>query len=118
MMAKDDDYKRMIHTVRWLRLRKGVLTRHPVCEMCEKEGILSPAVEVHHVVPVETGLTRMEKENLMYDAHNLMALCHNCHVSIHQEMGKGTKAGAKERSDEKTSAACRKLFGEEGGGFF
>ena len=91
-MAKDEDYKRMIHTVRWLRLRKGVLTRHPVCEMCEKEGILSPAVEVHHVV--------------------------HCHVSIHQEMGKGTKAGAKERSDEKTSAACRKLFGEEGGGFF
>lgn len=117
-MAKDEDYKRMIHTVRWLRLRKGVLTRHPVCEMCEKEGVLSPAVEVHHVVPVETGLTRMEKENLMYDAHNLMALCHSCHVSIHQEMGKGTKAGAKERSGEKTAAACRKLFGEEGGGFF
>ena len=46
-MAKDEDYKRMIHTVRWLRLRKGVLTRHPVCEMCEKEGILSPAEKVH-----------------------------------------------------------------------
>ncbi len=113
-MAKDEDYKRMIHTVRWLRLRKEVLTRHPVCEMCEKEGILSPAVEVHHVVPVETGLTRMEKENLMYDAHNLMALCHACHVSVHQEMGKGTKAGARERNDEKSAAACLKLFGEAG----
>ena len=117
-MAKDEDYKRMVHTTRWLTLRKAVLTRHPVCESCEKDGRLTPAVEVHHIVPVETALTYMEKQNLMFDPHNLMALCHNCHVSIHMSMGKGTKANARERSREKADAACRKLFDEDGGGFF
>ena len=114
-MAKDKDYKRMIHTMRWLRLRKATLSLHPVCQECEREGILSPAVEVHHIVPVETALTLSEKESLMYDPHNLLALCHSCHVAIHASMGKGTKALAKERSLEKGSAACRKLFGEDPG---
>lgn len=51
-MAKDKDYIRMIHTARWLRLRRDKLTVQPLCERCEEEGRLAPATEVHHVLPV------------------------------------------------------------------
>ena len=62
-MSKDKDYIRLIHDRRWLRLRRQRLTLHPVCEMCEKEGRVTAAVEVHHIVPVETGLTFHQKWN-------------------------------------------------------
>ncbi|EJW94011.1 HNH endonuclease [gut metagenome] len=96
-MAKDKDYKRMIHTARWLRLRRDVLTDHPLCVRCKTEGRLRSATEVHHVVPVERALTLEEKERLMFDRHNLQALCHDCHVRTHTEMGRGGKRQAEAR---------------------
>lgn len=75
----------MIHTERWLRLRRAKLTRAPLCERCSEEGRTSAATEVHHVKPVEDGLTCREKERLMFDYHNLRALCHDCHVRTHSK---------------------------------
>jgi len=94
-MSKDKDYIRLIHDRRWLRLRRQRLTLHPVCEMCEKEGRVTAAVEVHHIVPVETGLTFRQKAELMFSPSNVMALCHECHVRVHTEMGRSGKAATK-----------------------
>lgn len=99
-MAKDKDYIRMIHTARWLRLRRDKLTAQPLCERCEEEGRLAPATEVHHVLPVESALTAWEKQRLMFDPHNLKALCHDCHVRTHTEMGRSGKELAKNRTKE------------------
>jgi 5-methylcytosine-specific restriction endonuclease McrA len=96
-MAKDKDYQKMIHTSRWMRLRRDKLSDYPLCERCEEEGRHSLAVEVHHVIPVEDGLTRQEKERLMFDYHNLRALCHDCHVKTHMEMGRSGKAYAERK---------------------
>ena len=54
-MAKDKDYKRMIHTSRWLKLRRDKLSDYPLCERCEQMGKVTAATEVHHVHPVEMG---------------------------------------------------------------
>lgn len=97
-MAKDEDYRRLIHTARWLRLRQWKLTEHPLCQRCREEGRLSAATEVHHVVPVETGTTAREKESLMFDPHNLRSLCHACHVRTHTEMGRSGKKQTAERN--------------------
>ena len=99
-MGKDRDYRRMIHTARWLRLRRDKLGDFPLCERCEEEGRHTPAVEVHHVIPVEDGVTRQEKERLMFDYFNLRALCHDCHVKTHVEMGRSGKAYAERRQKE------------------
>lgn len=99
-MGKDRDYQRMIRTGRWLRLRRDKLSDFPLCERCEEEGRHSLAVEVHHVVPVEDGVTRQEKERLMFDYFNLRALCHDCHVKTHVEMGRSGKAYADRRRKE------------------
>ena len=108
-MAKDKDYKRLIGTARWLRLRKAKLTANPTCERCKENGILRPATEVHHIVPVEDGLTVREKEALMYDFHNLRSLCHDCHVLTHTEMGRSGKAYAKRHAKEQLARFVKKF---------
>ena len=117
-MAKDETYRKLIHTERWLRLRRDVLTAHPLCQRCEEEDRLTPACEVHHIIPAETALNRVEMERLMFDPHNLRALCHDCHVRTHTEMGRSGKEATKQRNAQKVSAVCRKFFGEEGEGIF
>ena len=110
-MAKDKDYRRMIHSYRWLRLRRDKLSDFPLCERCEEEGRQTLAVEVHHVVPVEDGLTRQEKERLMFDYHNLRALCHDCHVKTHQEIGRSGKAYAERKRKSGIMGFARKFLG-------
>lgn len=98
-MAKDKDYIRLIHSQRWTQLRRQVLTEHPLCRMCEAEGYVTAASEVHHITPVEYGVTRRDKERLMYDPANLTALCHDCHVKAHAAMGRSGKAATQRRTE-------------------
>ena len=58
----------------WRRIRAQYIQAHPLCEQCEKEGRLTPAEEVHHILPLANGGTHDE----MY----LMALCKGCHSRI------------------------------------
>lgn len=109
-MAKDKDYIRMIHTDKWLRLRRAKLTSNPICERCQAEGRITPSQEVHHVTPVEDGLTVRDKQNLMYDPHNLQALCHDCHVKTHTELGRCGKAHAKRRAAEHREQFVKKFL--------
>lgn len=100
-MAKDKDYKRMIHTMRWIKLRAGVLSAEPLCRRCNNNGFISAACEVHHIIPVEEGVTVADKERLMFNASNLMPLCHRCHVEIHVEMGRSGKQLNIKRAEKK-----------------
>jgi len=56
---------------RWRAFREGYLARHPLCMECEQAGRLTPAAEIHHIVPLADGGTDRED--------NLMALCKSCH---------------------------------------
>lgn len=109
-MAKDKDYQQLIHTERWLKLRRDKLTAQPLCERCQQQGIVTPATEVHHVTPVEDGLTYAAKCRLMYDPHNLRALCHNCHVQTHTELGRCGRVATKRRNAEQVAAVVKKFF--------
>lgn len=110
-MAKDKEYNRLIHTTRWLRLRREVLTRYPLCQRCYTEGMVTPATEVHHVRPVEEAVGYAERERLMYDATNLQALCHDCHVKTHTEMGRSGKAATRARNDQHVAEIVERFFG-------
>lgn len=111
-MAKDKEYNRLIHTARWLRLRRDVLTKHPVCQRCEQEGRIRPATEAHHVKPVEEAYTSAEKIQRMYDPYNLRALCHDCHVKTHTEAGRSGKKAAKRRNAEQLRQVMKRFFGD------
>ena len=109
-MAKDKDYQQLIHTERWLKLRRDKLTAQPLCERCQLDGIVTPATEVHHVTPVEDGLTYAAKRRLMYDPHNLRSLCHACHVKTHTELGRCGREATKRRNAEQVAAVVNKFF--------
>lgn len=109
-MAKDKEYIRLIHTAKWVRLRRDKLTAHPLCERCEDIGRVTAATEVHHIIPVENGLTKAEKEQLMYDPTNIRALCHDCHVKTHTEMGRCGRAQAQSRAKEHLRQFVKKFL--------
>lgn len=64
---------------KWKRIRDRYAAAHPLCEMCLKEGRLTPVEEVHHILPVSRGGT--------HGSDNLMSLCRSCHTRIHHELG-------------------------------
>lgn len=63
----------------WKRIRDRYISTHPLCEECYKQGRLTQAEEVHHILPLSHGGTHAEE--------NLMALCKPCHSRITAEMG-------------------------------
>lgn len=100
-MSRDPRYQKLLNSKRWKELRRQYLQAHPLCERCEAEGYVRSAVDLHHVVPVETGKTQQEMERLAFDVNNLRALCIPCHIATHKEMGKGTKDNRKEREEQR-----------------
>jgi 5-methylcytosine-specific restriction protein A len=58
----------------WKRIRDRYIKAHPLCEECNRNGRLTPAQEVHHIIPLAGGGT--------HDEGNLMALCKECHSGI------------------------------------
>ena len=58
----------------WRRIRNRYIAAHPLCEECKRAGRITPAQEVHHIIPLSEGGTHAET--------NLMALCRPCHSGI------------------------------------
>lgn len=99
-MSRDKRYQRLLNDKRWWG-PDGVKVRvwrraNGLCEECMKEGIITQAVDCHHVIPVETGRTIQEMERLAYDVNNVRLLCIPCHIKVHQEMRTHTKEKVKE----------------------
>lgn len=111
-MAKDKDYQKLINTTKWLRLRRDILTKQPICQRCQAEGRLTAATEVHHVRPVEEAVTLAEKRQRMYDPTNLRALCHDCHVRTHTEAGRSGREATKKRNAEHVAQVINKFFSD------
>ena len=67
-------------STKWKTLRDVYIEQHPLCELCLSEGKESFSKDVHHIKPLSKG-----GDPLLED--NLIALCNNCHSSIHGEIG-------------------------------
>lgn len=97
VMSRNKDYQRLLNSKRWKELRAWKLQQNPLCEMCQAEGYVRAAVDVHHIIPVESAHTLQEMEQLAFDPSNLKALCIPCHVKTHKDMGKNKKENVIER---------------------
>jgi len=60
----------------WEKVRKMYLARHPICEECERYGMVELARIVHHI----------DQDPYNNEFDNLQALCLSCHNKVH---GKG-----------------------------
>lgn len=98
-------YVSLLNTKEWRQLRTETLQRHPLCQMCEKEGIeaigkpyVRSAVDVHHLKPVEgvggvilqgeevPEWVKAEMRERCFDPKNVIALCVQHHIEIHRQM--------------------------------
>ena len=68
------------YDARWQRARKIFLSRYPLCAECQKNGILTPATVVDHIIP------HRGDRNLFWDENNWQPLCKSCHD---RKTGKG-----------------------------
>lgn len=107
--SEDSNYRRMIGSWRWAKLRRDVITSHPICQDC---GIAFSA-EVHHVTPCETATSGKEMELLMFDRTNLVALCHSCHIERHKQMGRSGRKAVKRLTEAKMKSFNARYYGEE-----
>lgn len=63
----------------WRKIRNRYIKAHPLCEECLANGRMTPATEVHHILPVNHGGSN--------DETNLKSLCKPCHSKITAKMG-------------------------------
>ena len=77
------------------------LQQNPLCELCQAEGFVRSAIDVHHKVPVESARTPQEMEQLCFNPANLQALCISCHADIHRNAKSHTKAAHKQRERDR-----------------
>ena len=77
--SRDKAARKIYGSSEWKKIRARFLAAHPLCEQCRKEGRLTVATEVHHILPLRHGGTHADE--------NLMALCKPCHSRISIEMG-------------------------------
>lgn len=58
----------------WQRVSRRVRQLKPLCEVCEKQGKVTAASQVHHKIPIALA------PHLRLDASNLMSVCGPCHA--------------------------------------
>ena len=84
-MSHDRTYRRLISSTRWQHLARQ--TKADSLFTCQRCGIVTHRLAVHHVKPLESCRTPQEMETLCFDPSNLQVLCYQCHKEIHAIMG-------------------------------
>lgn len=62
------------YTYRWQQLRRTLLLLNPICAICLKNGRITQATEVDHIIPHKGDML------LFWDTHNMQNLCETCHA--------------------------------------
>ena len=84
------------HTQAWENCRESFLkSKRGLCEMCLKEGIITPARVVHHRKPITPDNVNDPAITLNFD--NLMALCQDHHAFVHGSLYDPTTGKSKRR---------------------
>lgn len=72
--------------LKWKRFREKILRRDGyMCQCCKRYGRTTEATEVHHIRHAD------EYPELVYEADNVISLCHSCHNKQHPEKAKAAK---------------------------
>ena len=72
MRFRDKGARDFYRSAEWRRLRSNYLIEHPFCEECHRQGRLTRATVVDHVIPIRMGGPTL-------DESNLQSLCSSCH---------------------------------------
>lgn len=61
------------YNARWRQARLLFLRKHPLCAQCQREGRITPATVVDHIIP------HRGDQQLFWDESNWQPLCKSCH---------------------------------------
>ena len=100
-MSRNKDYQRLLNSKRWKQLREWKLQQNPLCELCEAEGFVRSAIDVHHKTPCESARTLQEMEQLCFNPANLQALCIEHHSNIHRSARSHTRESHQQRERDR-----------------
>lgn len=99
---KDEQYRKVITSKEWRKLRAVKIANNPLCEDCLINDKTTPATEVHHIIPIQRAKSLKEIKKLAYDYHNLRSLCEKCHQKTHDRLlSRGKKAQKEMRELER-----------------
>lgn len=113
-----DRYKQLLNSSIWRQTRKTKLDRNPFCEDCARSGVITPACEVHHLIPVKAIADPDRQYRMTFDINNLASLCHDCHAERHKRMGKNTAEENLRRASSEAAVFCQRFYGEDPGADF
>lgn len=78
---------------RWQKARAGFLATHPLCAQCQRQGQVTAATVVDHIVPHRLSFAQNADQQarahaLFWDSSNWQSLCKPCHdAKTAQEVG-------------------------------
>ena len=70
-------------TWRWRKLSLAKRKADPLCERCALEGVVTPATEVNHIIPIS------KRPELLYEWSNLQSVCRPCHIETDRAFFRG-----------------------------
>ncbi|HFD1661192.1 HNH endonuclease signature motif containing protein [Enterococcus faecium] len=81
-----DEIDKLYKTNKWRKLRELVIARDfGVCQECQRRGIVTRGIVVHHVIEAREDITKF------WDINNLELVCLACHNKEHPEKSGGEK---------------------------
>lgn len=74
--------QKIYQSAEWKKLREAKLLQNPLCEICLSKGIVTPAIDIHHIDSFTKydGLKLLE---VAYNYGNLLSVCKQCHQKLH-----------------------------------
>ncbi|AYC54141.1 HNH endonuclease signature motif containing protein [Bacillus licheniformis] len=73
----DKEYIKFYSSKEWQNLRQTKLNQQPLCEQCLKQGHVTPATIVHHIIETKKDWSKR------LDFDNLESVCAACHNKLH-----------------------------------
>jgi 5-methylcytosine-specific restriction endonuclease McrA len=86
--TRKGEFQDIYQDKRWRKLRGIKLRNNPLCERCEENNRTTAAIEVHHIIPFDWGISKQDKEDLAFDYDNLKSVCDPCHDLEHDDLKK------------------------------
>ena len=77
LQRRDKEEQQFYSSRRWREVSIAKRQRDPFCERCQREGKITPAVLVHHKVPIKDG-------GDPWDWNNFESLCASCQAIEHR----------------------------------
>lgn len=88
----------------WKKIRLNYIQKHPLCEICEYNGKVVPAEDVHHKDSPFHYISKEKQYEKLTDIDNLISVCKQCHSFLHRN---GTTYGL---NLEKEAEAIQKKY--------